>query len=231
MKKIGLIFSIYYVFSMLFINSEVAYASMRNILFRQLLVNTESTLMEYGLKFTWNTDNNNKIECLKILKNIGIDESGYKIDISQNETMHSINFQSEDRYGQIESYSNNLSDKISLEIIEKGDKLAIEQLEHKLRRRLNLSSHNITVFRYLKAKSNISNISSINEIVIKELIENNAKHIESISLDNSLSITALTGYYEKTKNGYTNIDFNCAVCSYESGNYLIIGTPIIMKSY
>jgi hypothetical protein len=46
-----------------------------------------------------------------------------------------------------------------------------------------------------------------------------------------VNITALTGNYEKIKNGDSWIDFNSAVCSYESGNYLIIGTPIIIKAY
>jgi hypothetical protein len=230
MKKIWLVTCIYSVFLILFLNNELVYASMKNIFFHQLLFNTESRIIEYGLKLSFNTDNN-KAKGLAILKSLDIYEPDYKIDILQNDTSFSISFQSENRFGQIVSYRNDLNSKISLEIIEKGDKLALEKLEHKLRQKLNFNDQDITIFRYLKARSNIQDINNINEIIIKELTKINAKHMEVISLDNGFSITALTGNYEKIKNGYTYIDFNCAISSYDSGNYLIIGTPIIMKSY
>jgi hypothetical protein len=230
MKKIWLVTCIYSVFLILFLNNELVYASMKNIFFHQLLFNTESRIIEYGLKLSFNTDNN-KAKGLAILKSLDIYEPDYKIDILQNDTSFCISFQSENRFGQIVSYRNDLNSKISLEIIEKGDKLALEKLEHKLRQKLNFNDQDITIFRYLKARSNIQDINNINEIIIKELTKINAKHMEVISLDNGFSITALTGNYEKIKNGYTYIDFNCAISSYDSGNYLIIGTPIIMKSY
>lgn len=231
MKKIWLVTCIYSVLLILFVNNELVYASIRNIFFHELLVSTDSTIIEYGLKLSFNTDNNDKVQCFEMLRSLDISEADYKIEISQNETSFCIDFQSENRYGQLVSYYNDLNGKISLEIIEKGDKLALQQLEHKLRQKLNINNQDITIFKYLKAKSNIESIDDINKIVIKELTKINAKHIESIGLGNGFSITALTGNYEKIKSGYTYIDFNSAICSYDSGNYLIIGTPIIMKSY
>jgi hypothetical protein len=60
---------------------------------------------------------------------------------------------------------------------------------------------------------------------------NNASNIGTVEIDNGYSTVAYTRKYPVMKNDGKWIDFNYAVCSYSSGNYVIIGTPVIITTY
>ena len=213
---------------MIFVNKEISYASENSSLFEKILTTTKSEVVEYGLKFSLKAENNGEALVKQILNNLDIYKS---IDNEiRSEKSYYIEFKSEEVSGYLEYIYEESNKRINVEITKSGHNLELEELEHRLKKSVG-SNNTFNLYRYIKAKTEIADANENVNAIIKVLINNKAKNINIIDLGDSISMTAMTGEYEKIKSGDTWIDFNSAICSYESGTYLIIGTPIIMKSY
>lgn len=81
-------------------------------------------------------------------------------------------------------------------------------------------------FKYLKGKLNSNNMDYFNEEIIKVLKKYAPIDISTIKISNGITSTAIL------KDKYNNkINLNYSICSYESGTYLLIGTPFLDELY
>jgi hypothetical protein len=215
----------------LFVNKEVSYADANEHIFKEILQDTKSQVVEYGVKVCVKVENNDEVLIEEILNKLKV--NGDIIKDLKTEKSHYIEFNNEGEYGYLEYIYGTDQGVLNLEIIKCGHNLELKELEHRLKMIIRGTDEDktISIYKYIKAKTNSTDTDQIAKQIIGKLKFNRAQNIDSIQLDNSVNITALTGNYEKIKNGDSWIDFNSAVCSYESGNYLIIGTPIIIKAY
>lgn len=215
----------------LIVSNHISYANTTEGFFNEILMDTKSELIEYGFKISLIEEKNDEMILSEILNKLECQNTVLK-DIKA-EKSHYIEFKNEEVQGYLEYIYQNAQGSVNLEIIKIGHNLQMKEFENKLKIILesNDSCQVKSLYRYIKAKTNIQDTDKVVDQVIKKLRFNKAENIDKIELGNAVSITALTGRYEKIKNGEAWIDFNSAVCRYESGNYLIIGTPIIIKEY
>jgi hypothetical protein len=89
----------------------------------------------------------------------------------------------------------------------------------------------VKYYFYLKSKVKENNLSLVNDKINKILKNSGAKNIDTVEINKGFSTVAYTKRYETVKNNGLLMDFNYAVTSYNSGNYIIIGTPTIKETY
>ena len=233
MKKIYLIMISFYIVAFIVsINKDVSYASRQNDLFTQILSDTKSQVEEYGVKVSFKVDNNNEKQCVDILEKLGVmDNEGINVDVLKNNYQYSIEFRSKESSGYIELNNENGENFITIYIKENKSVNNLPELRYKVETAIGEKAKDNKYFQFVKAKTELTSDTEIRNTIVNELKGRDAKGIDTIKLDRATSITALTGEYEPMKVGNTFVDINCAICSYDSGRYVIIGTPVIMESY
>ncbi|ADL52737.1 YwmB family TATA-box binding protein [Clostridium cellulovorans] len=124
-------------------------------------------------------------------------------------------------------------DRITIEVITEKKSISSRYMKELLQRKIGLKGINMKVYEYYKFKLQDENLELLKNKLIEELQRKKAKNIEAEILDggNVYSVIADTGSFEKLTIGNKNIDINIAIAMYKSGNYIIIGTPIIPVSY
>jgi len=207
-------------------------------LFDEILLQTKSKTVEYGLKTSFKTQEDPKVVCDYLIKNLGFDNNEIKLNNYENEDSYGIEFSSENLNGYIEALKHNNENVITINISEKDNENGLDTLKNKVSKSIGNGVKNIKYFQYLKAKmlessTNVSNedIYGVNKRILKILKSHGTVNIETVSINNGLSTIAYTKQYDSKVNNNKLIDFNYAVCDYSSGRYIIIGTPEIITTY
>jgi len=209
-------------------------------LFDEILLQTKSKTVEYGLKASFNTGEDPEQVCNYLIKNIGFDNSKIKLNYHtvDEDDSYSIDFSKGNLKGYIEALKYNNENVITINISEISDKNDLEALKKQVSKSIGSKGENIKYFQYLKAKVlNGSNevayedIFSVNKSIIKILKSHGTINIETVIINNGLSNVAYTKKYDSKVVNNKLIDFNYAVCDYSSGRYIIIGTPEIITTY
>lgn len=220
------------------INVRLSNAQEQVNLFDQILLQTKSKTVEYGLKTCFNTQEDAKEVCNYLIQSLGLNNSEIKLNNYENKDSYSIEFSSENVQGYIEALKYNDEDVITININKIGNKNGLEALKDEVSRNIGYRGENIKYFQYLKAKmlessANVGNedIYGVNERIIKILKSYGTKNIETVSINNGLSTIAYTQKYGEKLNNNKLVDFNYAICNYSSGRYIIIGTPEIITTY
>lgn len=199
-------------------------------LFNEILILTNSTTTEYGITSTFNTESSNDDIPNYVLKSFGFcgkfdkkelkDRRGYCIEFGDNY----LN-------GYIETIKYEDHNVVTVNVVKRDNKNNLEDLKNNLQKCLKDKKINAKYFEYLKAKSTNVNIEEINNQVLSLLKNYRAVNINTISLENGYSTIAYTKNYDSIQSNNKTIDFNCAVCKYSSGSYVIIGTPELIVTY
>ena len=220
------------------INVILSNAQEKVNLFDEILLQTKSKTIEYGLKTSFKTKEDPKEVCNYLIQNLGFDNSELIIKYYENEDLYGIEFSGENIKGYIEALKYNNEDVITINISKIGNENDLESLKNKVNKSIGNRGENIKYFQYLKAKmlensANVGNedIYGVNERIIKILKSHGTKNIETVNINNGLSTIAYTKKYDAKVNNNKLIDFNYAVCNYSSGRYIIIGTPEIITTY
>ncbi|MGH4126165.1 MAG: YwmB family TATA-box binding protein [Clostridium sp.] len=207
-------------------------------LFDQILLETKSKTVEYGLKTSFKTEEDPKEVCNYLIRNLGFDSSGIKLNVYEKEDSYCIDFSNKDVKGYIEAIKYNNEDDITINISKTDNENGLESLRNKVAQAIGSRGENIKYFQYLKAEmpENIVNVGNediygVNERIIKILKSHGTCNIETVSINNGLSTIAYTKKYASKVNNNKLIDFNYAVCNYSSGRHIIIGTPEIITTY
>lgn len=97
---------------------------------------------------------------------------------------------------------------------------------------LNLNNKKIIrVSNYIKVKLSNNDLKRYNNMTLIELSKLGFKNIETVSLRGGYSGTAKRNLFFFNEVGEKINDLNFALCRYDSGNYLVLGTPVITALY
>lgn len=220
------------------VNIRVSGAMKEFNLFDEILLQTNSETVEYGLKVSFKTLEEPKEVCDYLINALELNYEKTKVSYLENEISYCIEFSGEGVQGYIESMVYNDENVIRINISKIGNENGLELLKNNINNTIGYRGKDIKYFQYLKAKmqnintnTGIESLCATNEGIIKILKHNKSKNIETVSINNGLSTVAYTKRYEEEVINNKLIDFNYAVCDYSSGRYIIIGTPEIITTY
>lgn len=181
------------------------------------VIHEKYKILQSGVKFQYSVKNNlvkekNRIaDILELSKNeFIVNENGFYFNKKINKDDYLIKG----------SYINNNESFIEIELI-KNNENDIENLKKKFEKVQNNLTSNEQYFSFIKGKLKLDNEDEkirINNILEKKGVQNQ----EEINLHNGT--TAIIEFKDKTK-------INYSLCNYNTGQYLIIGTPNIFITY
>jgi len=220
------------------VNVGLSNAQVRVNLFDEILLQTKSKTVEYGLKTSFKTKEDSKEICNYLIQDLGLNSKEIKLNSSENENSYCIEFLGKNVEGYIEALKYKNENDITINISKISNENGLVPLKNKVGVSIGNRGENVKYFQYLKAKIEnnntnfkIQNIYSVNDEIAKILKSHGSKNIETVSLNNGLSTIAYTKKYDEIVINNKLIDFNYAVCNYSSGRYIIIGTPQIIVAY
>nr|WP_278279699.1 YwmB family TATA-box binding protein [Clostridium sp. DMHC 10] len=178
-----------------------------------------------GLTTNYKTNNNGEKECKNWIKNMNLNNK--KVTI-YNGKSYCINFDNKDVSGYIESVKKADYYDISIYIKLLTNKNNIDELKRKVTKSIGGKS---TPYMYIKAKSKLKNISKVACSIKGYFDKNGVKNLKTTRMNNILSTTMYTGRYDYIFDNNKKVDLNYAVCKYNDGIYIMIGTPILNINY
>lgn len=176
-------------------------------------VNEISEFVENGVKVEYTTLNSIEEEIkileLKLRKNL----NKYQIEFKDN----SLNIQTDNDLYIINVFQKNIYTKVDISIINYDKDINLNILINRLHNLKDNKSNNLRYFQYVKGKINN-----------KEEMTNKLKETKELKNINTLKIH---NGYVGTASLYNGERVNYTISSYDTGSYLIIGTPIIFTTY
>ncbi|WP_079422632.1 hypothetical protein [Clostridium oryzae] len=121
--------------------------------------------------------------------------------------------------------------KVFISLSEEGKQQLISKIEKKLDNFVEVKNFNSNSYKYVKVKCMESSMINCEKAIEKTIRNDNGNNIDRIRISNGYSITALIGKGPVKKIGDKLINLNCAICRYNTGTYLVIGSPIISITY
>lgn len=201
-------------------------------LFDDILKCTKSTIQECDVTATFETNLNGESMCQSIFKKIN-GKQNFNSNVIQNTEFYRIEFNKKSERGYIQSIKYGKYNVITIDIDELGNKNKLNDLMIQIKESLKNRKESIKYFEYLKAKTTNSNsINECNSQILRLLGSYHISDIDTLNLENGYTSTAYTGLYDNAIEVNNKlVDFNYSVCRYYSGNYIILATPEIIKTY
>jgi hypothetical protein len=222
------------------VNDRVAYGDNKWDVFECVLQETQGKVALCEIKTSFELANDKERDiCLELLKELEYTkDTEASINIMKDEFNYCIEFQKEDISGYIESRFYNNRNTITIDIEKKCQNNQLENINaiinsaiDKALNNRHMELSNKQTFKFIKAEVPVADIHEMNNKVIKLLKKHNSVNVNTIDINNGCSTVAYTGKNEYILNQGKKMDFNYAICKYSSGNYVVVGTPIINTSY
>lgn len=198
-------------------------------MFSEIINKTGTQVMEYGVQVSFSTQDSGEEVCKSILNKLGYDENT-KINMEKDDRNYYIEFSNSIVEGYINSINSDNDNIISINIKEYSHENKLTELKAKIDESIECNEEPV-FFEYIKCKAINSNIKELNKQIIDILKFFDTKEIKTVKINNGLSTTAYTNQYNELNVGGQFIDFNYALCSYDTGNYMILATPVISITY
>lgn len=207
--------------------SNLFFAKKNIDIFNKIIEISNASTVEYGIRANFEIDENGEKYCLTLLKKLNLSDSN--ISFSKDGKYYSVDFKSEAVNGYIECSEYDNHNLVSLNIVKTNNENRLDELINTIDSAIN--KKDVKYFQYLKAKVTESDTEKLNNEIINMLQAENTSNISTVKLINGTSTVAYTKQFIPIKDNGKLVDLNFAVCSYGTGNYLIIGTPIIIEAY
>lgn len=214
-------------FSCFFYNKS--YAKKNINLFDEIINETNSKVEEKGVEFVFTLKNKNDLKKISSYLNLN-----YKKVLNKLDNNNSIKLDKNNIIGYIDKFYENNNTIISIKLASKREGLhIIDKIKNDIQSNLKEKKYNFKIFEYVKSKSSDTNIDNINKNLLKTLKKYRCSNINTIRLERGYSTIAYTNTkkYDQIISNDKFVDLNCAVCKYDFGNYVIIGTPQINTTY
>lgn len=199
-------------------------------MFKNILQRTNSVPEEYGIMVTFNTFGNREKAVYEIF-NILNKYNGYNKKILRDNKIYCIEFNGSYAKGYIEGVENENFNIITVNIIRKCSQYRLQDLKSMVDGCLSNRKEKYRYFEYVKAKTQSQDVSTIDNEVKNILKYYGSSNIKTIALEEGYSSTAYTHEYDPIQSDGELIDFNYAVVKYNTGTYIVMGTPEIMVTY
>lgn len=229
MKTKAFILLIFMMVSLGDFNSNLYLASKKPDFFREIVSLTEGKVVEYGVKANFLISEDGENYCLELFKKLNIENAD--INVVKDDKFYSVEFNNNEFKGYIESTSYDNHNVVTLNIVQYDNEYRLLELKNRVSIAVGKDEKEVKYFDYLKAQVNKDSTEKVNSDIAELLKNNNASNIDTIKIDNGYSTVAYTKKYPVMKNNGKLMDLNYAVCSYSSGDYVIIGTPVIITTY
>ena len=223
-------------------NDRVSYGANKWDVFESMLQETQGKVVQCEVTTSFNLTNDKERDidvCLELQKQLEWTKGkGASINITKGKSNYTIEFQKQNINGYVESTFYNNYNTITIDIIQNCQKNQIENINdiidsaiNKVSNNRHMQLSNKQTFKFIKAKVPCTDIHELNNKVIQLLKKHNSVNINTIDLNNDCSTVAYTGSSEYMLDQGKKMDLNYAICKYSSGNYVVIGTPIIVTPY
>ncbi|WP_315116584.1 YwmB family TATA-box binding protein [uncultured Clostridium sp.] len=212
----------------LIINMDKPKAKNSEEFLTKIVNEVEGNIQECGVKASFISYDDGKETVEAILKNLKFEKS-YCTNINENEKIYSVEIIGDSISGHVQSTNYENYKIIVVDLVKVTEKDESYQLEETIKNAIG--SKSASYFKYIKARLHTNDLMDKNNKIMALLKRNNAQNIESIKIHNGYSTIAYTKQFDHITIGGKFVDLNYALCSYYSGNYLIIGTPEILVSY
>lgn len=205
-----------------------SYAGKNKDIFNKIIQKKYGTIEEYGTKISFLTSGNMEDTCLKIFRKLKLNNGN--LSVTKDKNYYRIDFENSFS-GYIEGQTYQNKNVITINILRKSKDYKLNQIQKYIENMVNGNSK-LKSSKYVKIKLNDKyNLNSINNQILGMLRDNNSKNIKTVKIKNGFDSVAYTGIYDPLLDNGKYIDFNYAACRYNSGNYIIMGTPEIYISY
>lgn len=221
-------------------NDRVSYGANKWDVTQSVIQEAQGEVVECEVKTIFNIRNDKERDtCLELLNELEYTKSKEaSISITKDELSYCIKFEKGNISGYLESSFDKNHNIITIDIVQKCQENQIENINntidsliHKVDNNNHIELSNKQTFKFVKAKISVNDINQVNNKIIKLLEKHNSVNVNTININNGCSTIAYTGKSEYILNQGKKIDINYAICKYSSGNYVVIGTPIIITSY
>lgn len=200
-------------------NSSMVFANKAN-LYNDIIDISSGSIIESGIRIKIENNKGNQYIVNNILEEI------IKIDNSEEFYYEDnyIGFKGHNIYGFIDCTSK--EGNITVEIAYKNEKSYIESLKAMAMNIIKNKTQNMVIFEYIKVSlPENTDLENLNTEIGNDFKLKRYSKIDSIKLNNGYS-SIVNMNAEKSKES-----INYALCKYNSGKYLIIGTPEIVIPY
>lgn len=229
MRKRIIIFAIIIISISFYVDRSLSLAQKDVDLFKGALSAASAETVEYGIKASFEISEEPERYCLDIFKSLNIESKDTTV-VKKDEN-YCLEFNNSDLKGYIESVSYDNHNVVTIYIIQNDNINRVSELKSTIEKSIAKHNEDIKMNLYLKAKINGDSTEEANKNIIRLLKAEKFSNIDTVQIENGFSTVAYTKKYISVKSNGKPIDINIAVCSYSSGNYLIIGTPVIMTTY
>lgn len=198
-------------------------------IFDEAIKITEAIPSESGIKVIFQEDKVTEEYYLNILEKLNM--GSFSTSVSKDEETSCLEFRNDTITGYIESMRYDNHNVVTIEICVKSKESMQSELKNKVVSAIGKSENKITIYEYLKAKVLNRDLNKVNNDMTTLLKRLKAVNIDTVEIENGYSTVANTKRYSSIETNEKSIDFNYAVCRYDTGNYIIMGTPVIMTTY
>lgn len=226
-KKCLIVFMFMFMFIMCLTLTN-SYANKNKDIFNKVIQKKYGTIEEYGAKISFKTSENMEDACLKIFQKLKLNNGD--LTITKDKNYYRIDFKNSSS-GYIEGQTYRNKNIITINIMRKSKDYKLSEIQKSIEGTIGNNSK-LESLKYVKIKLDDKyNLNSINNQILGMLRDDNSKNIKTVKIKNGFDSVAYTGIYDPLLDDGKCVDFNYAVCRYNSGNYIIMGTPEIYISY
>lgn len=192
----------------------------------------DANVCEYGVTAEFKNSGDGEKLCNKLFNLFGFNKES-DVTVYKDNFIYRIEFERPQANGYIECTKDlQNGDYITINEISRVKDSNINYLKYQFEESLKDQKSKIKYCQYLRAKiTSQKEVGRVNEEIITILKDSGALNISSIDIGKGYSNTAYTGQYETIKNEGKLKDLNIAVTEYDTGKYIIIGTPLIKETY
>jgi hypothetical protein len=195
-----------------------------------IIQKTNSNIEEYGVTTSFVTKADGRKITDTLLEDLGYRNHG-DVTVFERDDVYRLEFKSGSYYGYVESAKEEDGNIIKIDIKDVSSRNNLQSLKESIEKSVEKYYRNPEMFTYLKAKCPCSDTKSTNETIVNLLEKNGTINIDTCKLLRSYSTVCYTKRYDPILISGKLMDFNFAVCSYSSGDYIIMGTPEIIETY
>lgn len=181
-------------------------------------------ICEAGMKLIYLCNDNAEEGLKQLLPKISMEDISSIREYSKD--IYGFNISKGDEFIELQGVNLKEGSKITINYKILSSENSLDKIQEYLKKYTENNAVEAKYFKYLKGKLNSNNMDYINEEIIKVLKKYSPLDISSIKISNGITSTVIL------KDKYQNkINLNYSICSYESGTYLLIGTPFLDELY
>jgi len=226
------------------LNSKLSYAKKDIDYINEIVILSNGDIEECGVKISaplvekYSSGDSKKEEekvCLEILEEYKKTIAGsLDITVQKSNLLYCIRFESNFAHGYIQMGNVDDTSILTFKVLIKTEKNETANIEAEINKiiklvtkknHLNIDEKKVKNASYVKAKLSNTNISTVNDEIMRYLKKQKAKNIDTIKIDNGFSTVAYTKTYDRINND--NFDLNYMINDYIHDSYLVVGIPVI----